>query len=244
MSQFAVLVNAGGNAVGDLQAAERWSLVHQWCEDRGIYVGRGRGGAVFYAQLPDGLMPFWVELRRILLTQFAFDPVDFRVQTLAEVAAAGWSFAAVEAIALARQEGLNGLLAHAACLRDLMFREREKYRPVISQQGEWTVLRYEALQLMVSLCHKGGDSQWVGQRLAVEPEGDVHLEHLVPDWPLLQWRLLEPVGDLGHNEWVAETAEFRLQIGALPGSSLDHRKVLKQFNAVMSVEQEIHRSGA
>ena len=106
------------------------------------------------------------------------------------------------------------------------------------------MLRYEVLQLMVSLCHKVGDAQWVGQHLAVEPEGDVHLEHLVPDWPLLQWRLLQPVGDLGHNEWVAETAEFRLQIGALPGSSLDHRKVLKQFNAVMSVEQEIHRSGA
>ena len=43
MSQFAVLVNARGNGVGELQAAERWSLVHQWCEDRGIYVGRGRG---------------------------------------------------------------------------------------------------------------------------------------------------------------------------------------------------------
>ena len=156
MSQLAVLVNARGNGVGDLQAAERWSLVHQWCEDRGIYVGRRRGGAVFYAPLPDGLMPFWVELRRMLLTQFAFDPVDFRVQTIAEVAAAGWSFAAVEAIALARQEGLNGLLAHAACLRDLMFHEREKYRPLISQQGEWTVLRYEALQLMTGRCCGGG----------------------------------------------------------------------------------------
>ena len=88
MSQFAVLVNARGNGVGELQADERWSLVHQWCEDRGIYVGRGRGGAVFYAPQPEGLMPFWVELRRILLTQFAFDPVDFRVKTVAEVAAA------------------------------------------------------------------------------------------------------------------------------------------------------------
>ena len=60
------------------------------------------------------------------------------------------------AIALARQEGLNGLLAHAACLRDLMFHEREKYRPLISQQGEWTVLRYEALQLMTGRCCGGG----------------------------------------------------------------------------------------
>ena len=176
----------------------------------------------------------------MLLTQFAFDPVDFRVQTIAEVASAGWSLAAVEAIALARQEGLNGLLAHAACLRDLMFHEREKYRPVISQQGEWTVLRYEALQLIVSLCHKGGDAQWVGKRLAVEPEGDVHLEHLVPDWPLLQWRLLEPVGDLGHNEWAAETAHLRLQVGALAGASADPGRVLKLFNAVMGIEAEQH----
>lgn len=236
MSQFAVLVNARGNGVGELQAAERWALVHQWCEDRGIYVGRGRGGAVFYAPLPDGLMPFWVELRRMLLTQFAFDSVDFRVLTIAEVAAAGWSFAAVEAIALARQEGLNGLLAHAACLRNLMFHEREKYRPVISQQGEWTVLRYEALQLMISLCHKGGDAQWVGQQLAVEPEGDVHLEHLVPDWPLLRWRSLEPVGDLGHYEWAAETAQLRLQVGALVGAPADPERVLKLFNAVMGFE--------
>lgn len=29
MSQFAVLVNAHDNGVGNVQAAERWSLVHQ-----------------------------------------------------------------------------------------------------------------------------------------------------------------------------------------------------------------------
>ncbi len=243
MSQFAVLVNARGNGVGELQAAERWSHVHQWCEDRGIYVGRGREGAVFYAPLPDGLMPFWMELQRMLLTRFAFDPVDFRVQTIAEVAAAGWSIAAVEAITLARQEGLNGLLAHAACLRDLMFHEREKYRPVISQQGEWTVLRYEALQLMVSLCHKRGDAQWIAKHLAVEPEGDAHLEHLVPDWPLLRWRALDPVGDLGHHEWTAETAQLRLQVGALAGDSADPGRVLKLFNALMSFECRDNRCG-
>lgn len=97
------------------------------------------------------------------------------------------------------------------------------------------MLRYEVLQLIVSLCHKVGDAQWVGQHLAVEPEGDVHLEHLVPDWPLLQWRLLPACGGFQAASG-GGTAEFRLQIGALPGSSLDHRKVLKQFNAVISVE--------
>lgn len=76
MSEFAVLVNARGNGMGKLQAAERWALVHQWCDNRGIYVGRGRGGAVFFAPLPDGLMPFWVELRRMLLARLPFDPVD------------------------------------------------------------------------------------------------------------------------------------------------------------------------
>lgn len=75
----------------------------------------------------------------MLLTQFSFDPVDFRVHTIAELAAGGWSCAAVEAIALARQEGLNALMTHSACLRDLMFHEREKFSPVISQQGEWIV---------------------------------------------------------------------------------------------------------
>ena len=98
------------------------------------------------------------------------------------------------------------------------------------------MLRYEALQLMVSLCHKAVKAQWVGRRLAVEPEGDVHLEHLVPDWPLLQWRLLESVGDLGHNEWAADTAQLRLQVGALAGASADPGRVLKLFNAVMSFE--------
>lgn len=98
------------------------------------------------------------------------------------------------------------------------------------------MLRYEALQLMVSLCHKGGDAQWVGQRLTVESEGDASLEHLVPDWPLLQWRLLEPVADLGHNEWAAETAQLRLQVGALADASADPGRVLKLFNAVMSFQ--------
>lgn len=50
MSQFAVLVNTRGNGVGHLQPPERWALVHQWCEYRGICMGQGRGGAVFYAR--------------------------------------------------------------------------------------------------------------------------------------------------------------------------------------------------
>ena len=64
----------------------------------------------------------------------------------------------------------------------------------------------------------------------------MHLEHLVPDWPLLQWRSLEPVGDLRHNEWAAETAQLRLQIGALAGASADPGRMLNLFNAVMSFE--------
>jgi hypothetical protein len=77
----------------------------------------------------------------------------------------------------------------------------------------------------------GLGSDWLSSR-----RGMCSLEHLVPDWPLLQWRLLEPVGDLGHNEWEAETAELRLQVGALAGASADPRRVLKLFNAVMSFQ--------
>ncbi|MGH6637343.1 MAG: hypothetical protein ACREBY_01925 [Polaromonas sp.] len=208
---------------------ELWGQLVTWCHARSLFIGGLLEGVVVYAPVAPITHLQYRQLRAWLQGRAEIYDFQMELKEVSTLHGLGAKAACIEAVSQAQEFLAERMTGCAMSLAGITAALGQRWQASVIAGGTSLELRMPHVQLQLSVSRMDRAPPPEFERFANKRLRLSDIEGLIPALMTLHWHQLEGVSDLSVGEWVAENRGWRINLCADPGSSLDHREVMRRW---------------